>query len=155
MKSNFVTMDIARREDGRLIIMELEDGQVSGLQRIKPADFFREFKKHNTALQKVQDSSDSSDPSDENLAWEEVRTEHIVQDEWIDFRRSAYRFPDGTVFEPYYSYSRKDYVVIVATHPEFGTAMDEAREAGVEILFLSCHVEPDEIVIISHLLLQQ
>ena len=49
------------------------------------------------------------------LEWEEVRTEHIVQDEWIDFRRSAYRFPDGTVFEPYYSYSRRDYVVIVAT----------------------------------------
>lgn len=51
----------------------------------------------------------------ENLVWEEVHTEHIVQDEWIDFRRSAYRFPDGTVFEPYYSYSRRDYVVIVAT----------------------------------------
>ncbi len=52
------------------------------------------------------------------LAWEEIRTEHIVQDEWIDFRRSAYRFPDGREFEPYYSYSRKDYVVIVATDTE-------------------------------------
>ena len=52
------------------------------------------------------------------LEWEEVRTEHIVQDEWIDFRRSAYRFPDGTVFEPYYSYSRRDYAVIVATDTE-------------------------------------
>ena len=31
----------------------------------------------------------------------------------------------------------------IQTHPEFGTAMQEAREAGVEILFLSCHVEPD------------
>lgn len=51
----------------------------------------------------------------ENLAWEEIRTEHIVQDEWIDFRRSAYRFPDGSVFEPFYSYSRRDYVVIVAS----------------------------------------
>lgn len=51
----------------------------------------------------------------EDLAWEEVSTEHIIQDEWIDFRRSAYRFPDGTVFEPYYSYSRRDYVVIVAS----------------------------------------
>lgn len=51
----------------------------------------------------------------QDLAWEEVSTEHIIQDEWIDFRRSAYRFPDGTVFEPYYSYSRKDYVVIVAS----------------------------------------
>ena len=34
-----------------------------------------------------------------------------------------------------------------ATHPEFGVAMAEAREAGVDILFLTCHVEPDEIVI--------
>ena len=50
-----------------------------------------------------------------DLVWEEVSTEHIVQDEWIDFRRSAYRFPDGKVFEPYYSYSRRDYVVIVAS----------------------------------------
>ena len=31
----------------------------------------------------------------------------------------------------------------IQTHPEFGTAMQEARDAGVEILFLSCHVEPD------------
>ena len=51
----------------------------------------------------------------ENLAWEEIRTEHVVQDTWIDFRRSAYRLPDGKVFEPFYSYSRKDYVVIVAS----------------------------------------
>ncbi len=50
----------------------------------------------------------------EDLSWEEIKTEHIVQDEWIDFRRSAYRFPNGSVFEPFYSYSRRDYVVIVA-----------------------------------------
>ncbi len=54
----------------------------------------------------------------ENLVWEEIRTEHIVQDEWIDFRRSAYRFPDGRVLEPFYSFSRKDYVVIVASDTE-------------------------------------
>ena len=52
---------------------------------------------------------------DENLVWEEVSTEHIVQDEWIDFRRSAYRFPDGRIFQPYYSFTRRDYVVIVAS----------------------------------------
>ena len=50
-----------------------------------------------------------------DLVWQELRTEHIVQDPWIDFRRSAYQFPDGRVFEPFYSYSRKDYVVIVAS----------------------------------------
>ncbi len=49
----------------------------------------------------------------EDLAWEEVRTKHLVQNEWIDFRESAFRFPDGSEFELYYSYSRRDYVVIV------------------------------------------
>ena len=62
-------------------------------------------------------NSDSDDKKN-NLVWEEIRTEHIVQDEWIDFRRSAYRFPDGSVFEPFYSYSRRDYVVIVASDTE-------------------------------------
>ena len=54
-------------------------------------------------------------PEKDPLEWEEIKTEHIVKDEWIDIRRSAYRFPDGSVFEPFYSYSRRDYVVIVAT----------------------------------------
>ncbi|MCR5196431.1 MAG: NUDIX hydrolase [Pseudobutyrivibrio sp.] len=53
--------------------------------------------------------------SSENLEWEEVSCEHIVKDEWIDFRKSCYRFPDGSSFEPFYSYSRRDYVVVVAT----------------------------------------
>lgn len=35
----------------------------------------------------------------------------------------------------------------IQTHAEFGTAMQEAREAGVEILFLSCHVEPDGLMV--------
>ena len=52
------------------------------------------------------------------LAWEEVSYEHIVKDEWIDFKRLSYRFPDGKVFEPYYSYSRRNYVVIVASDTE-------------------------------------
>ena len=29
------------------------------------------------------------------------------------------------------------------THPEFGEAFEEAKAAGVNILFLPCHVEPD------------
>ena len=52
---------------------------------------------------------------DKKLAWEEVSCEHIVSDEWIDIRKCAFRFPDGSVFEPFYSYSRRNYVVIVAT----------------------------------------
>ena len=52
---------------------------------------------------------------DKKLMWEEVSTEHIVEDEWIDFRKSVYRFPDGRDIGPFYTYSRKDYVVIVAS----------------------------------------
>ena len=53
-----------------------------------------------------------------DLICEEISCEHLVQDQWIDFRRSAYRFPDGRVFKPYYSYTRRDYVVIVASDEE-------------------------------------
>ena len=33
------------------------------------------------------------------------------------------------------------------THPAFGTALREARESGVEVVFLQCHVEPDALTI--------
>ena len=31
------------------------------------------------------------------------------------------------------------------THPAFGEALEAAKQAGVEILFLPCHVEPDRL----------
>ena len=34
-----------------------------------------------------------------------------------------------------------------ATHAEFGIVLEEAKAAGVEVLFLKCHVEPDSLVI--------
>ena len=55
---------------------------------------------------------------DKDLVWEEISTEHIVQDRWIDFRRSAFRYPDGTVWQPYYSFTRRNYAVIVASDEE-------------------------------------
>jgi len=56
------------------------------------------------------------------LAWEEISREHLIQDEWIDFRRSVYRYPDGRIYQPFYTYSRRDYAVIVATD-EAGRAL--------------------------------
>lgn len=35
------------------------------------------------------------------------------------------------------------------THPEFGNALKEAKDAGVEVLFLQCHVEKDSLEIIN------
>ncbi len=43
VRSNFVTIDLARRADGTLIIMELGDGQVSGLQEISAGTFYKSF----------------------------------------------------------------------------------------------------------------
>lgn len=34
-------------------------------------------------------------------------------------------------------------------HREFALALEEARAAGVEVLFLCCRVEPDEIKVIN------
>ena len=36
-----------------------------------------------------------------------------------------------------------------AMHPAFGEAFEEAKSAGVEILFLRCHVEPDSLTVIE------
>ena len=36
----------------------------------------------------------------------------------------------------------------VGTHPGFGTALDDAVKAGVEVKFLKCHVEPDMLEIL-------
>ncbi len=35
----------------------------------------------------------------------------------------------------------------ITMHPEFGIAMAEARKAGVEVVCMLCHVEPDELFI--------
>ncbi|SDA26633.1 sugar fermentation stimulation protein A [Ruminococcus sp. YE71] len=35
----------------------------------------------------------------------------------------------------------------ISTHAEFGRVLDEARSAGVRVLFFPCHVTPDSLVI--------
>lgn len=47
VKSNFVAVDLARKQDGELIIMEFGDGQVSGLQQIIPEEFYQTFEMSN------------------------------------------------------------------------------------------------------------
>ncbi len=48
-----------------------------------------------------------------NLNWKLNKTEHIVQDEWIDFRKESFILPNGKEFSPFYNYSR-NFVVIIA-----------------------------------------
>ncbi|MGT2950113.1 ATP-grasp domain-containing protein [Streptococcus cuniculi] len=43
VNSNFVTIDVARKEDGSLILMEFGDGQVSGLQELGEKEFYAAF----------------------------------------------------------------------------------------------------------------
>ena len=37
----------------------------------------------------------------------------------------------------------------VSTQPEFGTALAEAKAAGVQVLFLLCHVGRDSLEIVE------
>ena len=49
-----------------------------------------------------------------DLKWKKIKEEHIVQNQWIDFRKATYRLPNGKEFGPFYQYSRRSYSVIVA-----------------------------------------
>ena len=42
------------------------------------------------------------------------RTRHLVKNRWIDLREVCYTMPDGSESPPFYTYSRKNYAVIVA-----------------------------------------
>ena len=48
VQSSFVTVDLARKEDGTLTIMEFGDGQVSGLQNLQPETFYAAISKFGT-----------------------------------------------------------------------------------------------------------
>lgn len=50
---------------------------------------------------------------DRELMWREIERTGIVRDPWIDLRASRYRLPDGAVRGPFYTYSRRDYAVVV------------------------------------------
>lgn len=54
----------------------------------------------------------------EHLAWTKKSTEHIVKNEWIDFRETIYAFPDGTERGHFYTFTKKNFVVIVARSAE-------------------------------------
>ena len=54
----------------------------------------------------------------DNLSWNLYKEEHVVQDEWIDFRSNIYELPDGKKIGPVYNYSKHSFSVIVALDEE-------------------------------------
>ena len=55
---------------------------------------------------------------EDHLTWKLIREKKLVDNEWIDFRESEWRFPDGLELGPFYTYHRKDYAVIAALDEE-------------------------------------
>lgn len=55
VRSNFVTVDFARKENGELIIIELGDGQVSGLQQLSEVDFYYAFDENDKVVSFSED----------------------------------------------------------------------------------------------------
>ena len=80
---------------------------------------------------------------------------HLVQNRWIDLREVTYTMPDGTVSPPFYTYSRKNYAVIVATdeqgrylcvrqfRPGLGKVTTEFPAGGIDRSG-ACQYGPDE-----------
>lgn len=52
---------------------------------------------------------------EKKLYWELKNEEHIIQDQWIDFRRNEYKLPDGQTISPVYNYSKHSFSLVVAT----------------------------------------
>ena len=83
------------------------------------------------------------------------QTRHLVQNRWIDLREVTYTMPDGTVSPPFYTYSRKNYAVIVATdeqgrylcvrqfRPGLGKVTTEFPAGGIDRSG-ACQYGPDE-----------
>lgn len=52
--------------------------------------------------------------NEEKLKWKLLKEESIEKNQWIDIRRCEYQFPNGTIFGPYYNFSKRNYAIIVA-----------------------------------------
>ncbi|MBO4416027.1 MAG: NUDIX hydrolase [Lachnospiraceae bacterium] len=74
----------------------------------------------------------SDNKEKDQLVWEKLSTEHIITDQWIDFKKSAFRFPDGRVYEPFYTYTKKDYAVIAATDTDGNYICVRQFRQGIE-----------------------
>ncbi len=83
------------------------------------------------------------------LSWEKLSTEHIINDQWIDFKKSAFRFPDGRVYEPFYTYTKKDYAVIAATDTDGNYICVRQFRQGIEKVtteFPAGGIEREELI---------
>ena len=52
---------------------------------------------------------------DDGLRWKLKDEQHVIQDEWIDFRKNVYELPNGEEIGPVYNFSKHSFSLIVAT----------------------------------------
>ena len=83
----------------------------------------------------------------DDLKWKLIKQEDVVNDEWLSLRREKYRMPDGSEFEPYYSYTRRNYVVIVSVDEDGNYILVRQFRQGVKKVtteFPAGGIEKDE-----------
>ncbi|MGX8729298.1 MAG: NUDIX hydrolase [Lachnospiraceae bacterium] len=90
------------------------------------------MKEQSAACAGVSEKASITNESGETLIWEEVGTEHVIWDKWIDFRKTAYRFPDGQIIDTFYTYSCRDYVVVVAFDTEGKVLCERQFRQGIK-----------------------
>ncbi len=83
-----------------------------------------------------------------NLDWKCVKEEDLVKDEWMHFKKKDYLFPDGKVYGPFYTYSIRSYVIIVAQDEQGNFLCVRQFRQGIErqtIEFPAGGIEAKEI----------
>ena len=83
-----------------------------------------------------------------NLDWKCVKEEDLVKDEWMHFKKKDYLFPDGNVYGPFYTYSIRSYVIVVAQDENGNFLCVRQFRQGIErqtIEFVAGGIEANQI----------
>ena len=77
-------------------------------------------------------SQEDEETMDDSLKWNMLSFETVRKDEWIDFRANRCELPNGKVIEPFYTYRRNNFVVVVASLPDGTYVCVKQFRPGIE-----------------------
>lgn len=67
----------------------------------------------------------------ENIEWQEIDGEYVIENEWIRVKRTSFRLPTGVEVEDYYLVEKSDVVVVVLLNENQETYLIREWERGI------------------------
>lgn len=149
VKSNFVTLDLARKEDGSLVIMEFGDGQVSGLQDIGAVNFYlnmsaalstEPFFQEGTVIMSADPMPDKSIEAMRRDMTSIETTQQIV--DLFVLAHNKFWFIEDDIYD--YEEGTDEYNQVRAVVDAWGDIMDELQDRLTEAAIKEGFFKPDE-----------